>query len=51
VNVVRIVMNKGSGFGIGCEIRQFHVLTSQALPSWVREEAEQKVETVIEQPV
>ena len=50
VDVVRIVMNEGSGFGIGCEIRQYQVVNGQMLPAWAGTEAEQKkVETIIEQ--
>ena len=52
VEVVRIAMNESSGFGIGCEIRHFHVLTSQKLPPWARADAENKrIEAIIEQPV
>lgn len=50
VDVVRIVMNEGNGFGIGCEIRQYQVVNRQTLPAWAATEAEQKkVETIIEQ--
>ena len=52
VKVVRIVVNDGSGFGVGCQIRQYHVINDQALPSWAVGEVKQKaVEPVIEQPV
>ncbi len=50
VDVVRIVMNEGTGFGIGCEIRQYHVIKRDRLPSWADGEAEQKLaESAIEQ--
>jgi hypothetical protein len=50
VDVVRIVMNEGTGFGIGCEIRQYQVINNQGLPAWAGPEAEQKrAETIIEQ--
>jgi hypothetical protein len=51
VDVVRIVMHESSGFGLGCEIRQYHVVNNKTLPSWAGSEAGQKrVESVIEQP-
>ena len=34
VEVVRIVVNNGSGFGVGCRISEYHVLANDALPSW-----------------
>jgi hypothetical protein len=50
VDVVRIVMNEGSAFGIGCEIRHYHVVNSQTLPAWAGADAERKMaEAIIEQ--
>ena len=34
VDVVRIVVNNGSGFGVGCRISDYRVLTNDAIPSW-----------------
>ena len=52
VEVVRIVVSNGNGFGVGCQIRQYRVINSETLPSWAVAEAEQKaVEPAIEQPV
>ena len=52
VDVVRITVNDGSGFGVGCRISQYHVINDQALPSWAVGETRQKAfEPAIEQPV
>jgi hypothetical protein len=50
VDVVRIVVNNGNGFGVGCCISDFRVLTNGALPAWAK--VEQAVPaTAIEQLV
>ena len=34
VQVIRLVVNKHKGFAIGCRICQYHVVASEAIPSW-----------------
>jgi hypothetical protein len=52
VDVVRIAISNGNGFGVGCYISDYRVLTSDAIPSWALAPAEQKVSTkAIEQLV
>jgi hypothetical protein len=34
VDVVRIMVNNGNGFGVGCRISNYRVLTNDAVPSW-----------------
>ena len=52
VDVVRIVVNNGNGFGVGCRISDYRVLTSDAIPSWALDSTEQPVVvTPIEQLV
>jgi hypothetical protein len=41
VDVVRIVLNNGSGFGIGCRIFDYSVVKSDAIPSWAQAQTEQ----------
>jgi hypothetical protein len=41
VKVVRIVVNSGSGFGVGCRISDYRVLARDAIPSWVTAPAEE----------
>jgi hypothetical protein len=51
VDVVRIVVHSGNGFGIGCQIRDYRVINNQPLPAWaVRKTEQEAVERVIEQP-
>ena len=40
VDVVRIVVNNGSGFGVGCRISDYRVLAGNAIPSWASGQAE-----------
>jgi len=52
VDVVRIVVNNGSGFGVGCRISDYRVLASNAIPSWACGQAElMPAGTAIEQAV
>jgi hypothetical protein len=52
VDVVRIVVNNGDGFGVGCRISDYRVLGSNAIPSWASGQAElMPVGTAIEQAV
>jgi hypothetical protein len=41
VDVVRIVVNNGRGFGIGCRIFGYSVLKYDAIPSWAQAQTEQ----------
>lgn len=34
VEVVRIAVNGGNGFGVGCRISEYRVLANDALPAW-----------------
>jgi hypothetical protein len=50
VDVVRIVVTNGNGFGVGCRISDYHVLANDAVPSWALATTEQAVfATPIEQ--
>ena len=52
VDVVRIVLNNGSGFGVGCRISEFRVLTNDAIPSWALAKPDETAsKPTIEQPV
>jgi len=46
VDVIRIVVNNGNGFGIGCRISDYRVLASDAVPSWALGQAEQMAATL-----
>lgn len=51
VDVVRIVVNNGNGFGVGCQIREYRVINNQTLPLWAVRKAEKEAfEPAIEQP-
>ncbi len=50
VAVVRIVVDNSSGFGVGCRISEFRVLTNEAIPSWALAQPERTATPVIEQP-
>jgi len=43
VDVVRIVVDNGNGFGVGCRISEYRVLTNDALPSWALVQSEPTV--------
>jgi hypothetical protein len=43
VEVVRIVVNSNSGFGVGCAIREYRVINHQSLPLWASRKAQQEV--------
>ena len=43
VDVVRIVVNNGNGFGVGCRISEYRVLTNSLLPQWATAQAGQAV--------
>ena len=49
VEVVRIVVTNGNGFGVGCRISDYRVLPGDALPSWAN--AQGVLATPIEQLV
>ena len=34
VEVVRLVVSNHKGFGIGCRISNYHVITSETIPAW-----------------
>jgi hypothetical protein len=52
VEAVRIVMNNGSGFGVGFRILEYRLVNNNGLPSWAKLQAElEAFEPVIEQPV
>jgi hypothetical protein len=52
VDVVRIVVNSGNGFGVGCRISDYRVLADDAVPSWASANAELMLTgPVIEQSV
>ncbi len=52
VDVVRIAVNNGDGFGVGCRIFEYRVLPNEAIPSWALPKAEGTVRaTIIEQLV
>jgi PilZ domain len=40
VDVVRIVVTNGTGFGVACRISDYRVLAGDALPSWALQRAE-----------
>lgn len=51
VDVVRIVVHNGNGFGIGCQIREYRVINNQSIPAWAGRKAENEAsEPAIEQP-
>jgi hypothetical protein len=36
VEVIRLVEDNDAGFGIGCRIFQYHVITEETVPAWAR---------------
>jgi hypothetical protein len=41
-DVVRIVTNSGTGFGIGCQIAEYRVVNRESLPSWALREIQKE---------
>jgi hypothetical protein len=36
VDVVRLVEDGGTGFGVGCRISQYHIISREAVPAWAQ---------------
>jgi hypothetical protein len=53
VDVVRIVVNNGNGFGVGCRISEYRVLANDNFQKWATAKAGETVSaaTTIEQLV